>query len=260
MNYKAREVLLYFAHKYKGDFFAVIKALKEHEEINHQNLEKIKNAVNDYEVLTILDETYPAVLKTMNQPPLCLFYKGDIRLLDDLNKSIAVVGTRNSSEYGKTKTLEIAGDLAKQGYTIISGMAKGIDAYAHQAALQVGGKTIAVLGSGINEVYPYTNIDLYKKIVSQGLVISEYPGNTKPEPDFFKFRNRLVAGLATNVLVTEAKYRSGTVITVGYALEKGADIFCLPTKAGEESGTNKLIQDGAYLIESAADILKYWRS
>lgn len=253
-----RNILLYFATKYNGNYEEVVGALRRKEEIDEAEFRIFEEGWSKLHTITIVDANYPPNLKVIANPPIVLFLKGDLSLLEGLNKAIAVIGTREHSEYGKTKTYEIVNELAKDDFIIVSGLARGIDGFAHDACLKAGGKTIAILGSGINYPYPSQNKHLYDAIAEKGLLISEYPDLVKPAPEFFKFRNRLVAAFSENILIIEAKYRSGTIITVGYALEKGSDIFCLPERAGFESGTNKLIQDGAYLVESANDIKKLW--
>lgn len=258
MNKKARDVLLYFASKYEGNYHAIINALRSKEPVDDALFNKYKEDWEKVDTITIIDEDYPALFKTVNNPPIVLFLKGNKELLFNLEKSIAVIGAREYSEYGKNMTYEIVEGLVKEKFTIVSGLARGIDGFSHDACLRAGGNTIAVLGSGINYPYPKSNKKLYDEVSKHGLLISEYPNDTKPEPDYFKFRNRLVAALTKAVLIIEAKYRSGTIITVGYALEKGSDVFCVPERAGRNSGCNRLIKDGAYLVESASDIIKLW--
>lgn len=253
-----RNILLYFSSKYAGDYHEIVNALRRKEEINDDELKEYAKTWETLHTITIVDHDYPACLKVIPNPPIVLYLKGDLTLLNNLERAIAVIGAREYSDYGKTKTYEIVTELVSDDFTIISGLARGIDGFAHDAALKAQGKTIAILGSGINYPYPAQNKKLYEAIEDKGLIISEYPDLTKPAPDYFKFRNRLVAAFATNVLIIEAKYRSGTIITVGHALEKGSDIYCLPERAGLDSGTNKLIKDGAYLVESASDIKKLW--
>ena len=255
---KARDTLIYFSCKYEGDYHLIIKALRTKEKIVEEDYVKYEKSLEGLTIITIIDSDYPEVFKTINHPPIVLFLKGDASLLNKLERSIAVIGTREFSEYGKQVTLNIVKDLVREDFVIVSGMARGIDRFAHEAVLDNGGKTIAILGSGINNPYPASNKDIYKRIAETGLIISEYANMTKPQPDFFKFRNRIVAALSNGVLITEAKYRSGTLITVGFALERGCDIYCVPERVGVESGCNRLIKDGAYLVEHAGDIIKFW--
>lgn len=256
MNINARKLLLFLAIKFEGNYEKIISAVRAKEKLTSEELvEYEKIEAGDY--ITILDDDYPEKFKNIYRPPLILFYKGNKQLLSNSNKIIGIVGTRQPSAYGLKVTKEIAQGLSQSGYTIVSGLAKGIDATAHQATLDVNGDTIAVLGCGINTVYPSSNKKLYDAIIENGLVISEYPLNTEPKKDNFPERNRIVAGLVNSVVVTEAKYRSGTMITVGFVLANGGEVFCVPQRAGEESGTNKLIRDGATLVENSKDIINH---
>lgn len=255
---KARDILIYFSYKYNGDYNEILKALKKKEKIDDELYEQFKEKWEKKNVITIIDENYPETFKTINFPPIVLYLKGQATLLEDITKSIAIIGARESTKYGEQMTRLITEELASDHFTIVSGLARGIDSFAHHSALSVGGKTIAVLGSGIDYVYPLSNRELYRQIAQSGLIISEYPDFTKPAPENFKFRNRLIAALSKAVLITEAKHKSGTMVTVGFALEKGNDVFCIPHLATSGSGCNKLIKDGAYLVESAKDIINLW--
>lgn len=257
--FKAREVLLYFALKYEGDYDLILEAIRK----------KIKIEEDDYKIrlnefkgnyITILDDIYPERFKRIYRPPIVLFYHGDISLLNKLCNTISVVGTRNPSDYGIKMAKSLVDGLVDEDFIIVSGMAKGIDTIAHERALLKGKKTIAVLGSGIDYPYPRQNEALYQSIVKEGLVLSEYPGYLKPAKENFPERNRLVAALSQGLLVVEAAYHSGTLITVSASLANGGDIFCVPSRADEESGTNRLIKEGAYLVESVADILTIYPS
>ncbi len=252
--FKAREVLLYFAIIYEGDYERILDSIRNKVKIDEGDYRRVITSFSgDY--FTIVDEVYPERFKKIYRPPLVVFYHGDFSLVDDLSKAISVVGTRNPSDYGEKMAAVLVDGLVANDYLIISGMAKGIDAVAHQRALDSGGKTIAVLGSGINNPYPRQNEELYKRIIAKGLILSEYPDKVKPNKENFPARNRLVAALSDALLVVEASYRSGTLITVGASLANGGDIFCVPARAGELSGTNQLIKDGAYLVETVDDII-----
>lgn len=172
--------------------------------------------------------------------------------------SIAIVGARDASDYGRRISKKLSSDLSKRGVTIISGLAKGIDSCAHEGAYDKIGKTIAVLGCGIDIIYPKENEELYKNIIrSGGLIISEFPLGTKPEKDNFPKRNRLISGLSNGVVVVEAKAKSGALITVDCALEQGKNVFAVPGNIGSiySEGTNNLIKDGAIPVTSYEDIL-----
>ena len=256
---KAREIIIYLSIKNNGNW------VKTYNDILNLKNEDDKNKIIDEEeakkllknihskVLTILDEGFPDSLKTISRPPFCLFYHGDISLLDCKMNSIAVVGSRKYSEYGKNCTNNLVKDLAKE-LTIVSGMAIGIDSIAHNAALSVNGKTIAVLGSGINYVYPSENKDLYEIIKRKGLIISEYYDCTTPTAKSFPWRNRIVAGLTNCVLVPEGKINSGSQITASMVANNGGYVCCVPTRCGEESLCNLLIKQGACLVENSNDV------
>ncbi|HKL84428.1 MAG TPA: DNA-processing protein DprA [Bacilli bacterium] len=257
--FTAREVLLYFALKFEGDYDAILNAIKNKVAIDESDYQFLITSFKG-QYMTIVDMDYPDEFKKIYRPPLVIFYKGDQGLLSNLAKAIVVIGTRNPSQYGLKMATILSTELAKEKFIIVSGMAKGIDAVAHECALRQKGKTIAVLGSGIDNPYPRENKDLYQRLVAEGLVISEYPGLTRPNKNNFPERNRLVASLGRAVLVIEARTRSGTLITVGASLASGGDIYCVPSLADSDSGTNRLIKDGAYLVETIEDIKNLWRN
>jgi DNA processing protein len=208
-------------------------------------------------VLTWGDETYPPRLRQIHGAPPLLYVKGDILPQDEW--AVAVVGTRASTKYGRQMVEEIAGDLARSGITVVSGLAKGIDSLAHRAALRAGGRTLAVLGSGIDIIYPFEHRDLASKVIQRGALITEYPLGTKPEAGNFPPRNRIISGLSLGTLVVEAGRRSGALITADYALEQGREVFALPgdVTSRKSEGTNRLIQEGAgKLVMSVQDILE----
>lgn len=205
--------------------------------------------------LRVVDAEYPRLLREIPAPPPLIYVRGTLLPDDDL--AVGVVGTRNISAYGRQVTERLAGDLAAQHVTIVSGLARGVDTHAHTAALEVGGRTIAVLGCGPDLVYPPENARLAARIVEQGAVVTEFPPGTQPEAGNFPARNRIISGLSLAVLVTEAPEASGALITARFAAEQGRDIFAVPgaiTNRGSV-GTNRLIQDGAKLILSAEDAL-----
>lgn len=201
---------------------------------------------------------YPERLYDIPDPPMLLFTSGDKELLREINPAIAVVGARKASTYGRTMTDRLAGELAAAGVTIVSGMALGVDGTAHRAALAAGGRTIAVLGSGINVPYPRENYDIYHDIRSGGgVVISENGLDVKPEAFRFPYRNRIISGLSDGVLVVEAREKSGSLITADQALEQGRDVYALPGRVTDScsSGCNALIRMGAMCVTSSVDIL-----
>lgn len=194
------------------------------------NLEQYVEYMEKYNIgmVTILDEEYPKNLKNIYDAPIVLYYKGNKQLLNN-NKIIAIVGCRNCSKYGECVSAKFAHDLSKEGICIISGMAKGIDSAAHYGALKEKGKTIAVLGSGLDRIYPSENIRLYNEILeNEGLILTEYVIGTNANKLNFPARNRIISGLSDGVIVVEAKEKSGTLITVDFALEQGKDVFVVP--------------------------------
>lgn len=218
--------------------------------------EKEKLAAKQIKILTFDNEKYPLNLRYIYSPPPVLYYKGDLGLL--AQNAIAIVGSRKASVYGKKVAEKISYDLAQNGIVIVSGMARGIDSMAHLGALKARGATIAVLGCGLDVVYPRENKELLTQIISHGLVISEFPPGTPPEASNFPRRNRIISGLSLGVVVVEAAERSGSLITADLALEQGREVFAVPGPAGSPycKGTNRLIKQGAKLVENAEDILE----
>ncbi|MGI6732784.1 MAG: DNA-processing protein DprA [Anaerovoracaceae bacterium] len=203
-----------------------------------------------------LDEPrYPELLKQIKNPPLKLYYRGDFDLCN--SPCLAVVGARKATPYGKWAAYNISKRAAEHGVTIVSGMASGIDACAHMGALDVEGKTIAVLGCGPDICYPRTNSGLMKRIARLGLILSEYPPGRGPLPGQFPVRNRIISGLSYAVLVVEAGLDSGSLITAGQALDQGREVFAVPGNINSmySAGTNKLISDGATPLTAVDDIL-----
>jgi len=209
-------------------------------------------------IITISDQAYPKLLKEIYNPPALLYLKGEFTSQDE--SGLAIVGTRRSSLYGRRITPLLAADLAQAGLTIVSGLAKGIDSLAHQSALAVNGRTIAVLGSGLDKrsIYPLANRRLAEEISQQGVVISEFPPGAKPLAQHFPQRNRIIAGLSLGVLVIEAPQKSGALITAHNALEQNREVFAIPGPISAENslGPNNLIKMGAKLVSQANDVLE----
>lgn len=203
------------------------------------------------------DPAYPARLREIYGPPIVLYVLGELKPEDEW--SVAVVGTRRPTGYGREMTERIVAGLARTGVTVISGLARGIDSQAHRAALDAGGRTIAVLGSGVDVIYPSENARLAQEVIRNGALLSEYPPGTRPDARNFPVRNRIISGLALGTLVVEAGRRSGALITSGFALEQGREVFAVPGSALSlaSEGTNNLIQQaGAKLTVNAEDILQ----
>ena len=206
-------------------------------------------------VLCLMDEGYPKSLKNIYDPPAVLYYKGAMPAEDDV--FVAVVGARRCSLYGMRMAEEFSAGMAECGVTIVSGMAQGIDSAAHRGTMRVGGRTVAVMGTGFKHMYPEGSEKLANEICARGTVLTEFPCDTTPTRSTFPRRNRIISGMSRGVLVVEAAKRSGALITVDFALEQGKDVFAVPGPVGSTTslGTNLMIQNGAKLVLSAKDVL-----
>jgi DNA processing protein len=206
-------------------------------------------------IVRFTDPIYPARLRLIVDPPPVLYVKGEIRNQDE--RAVAVVGSRSASDYGRRVARDLCRGLASLGFTVVSGMARGIDGAAHEAALNAGGRTLAVLGSGVDRAYPPEHDQLYQRISESGAVISEFPLGTGPVAFNFPVRNRLISGLSVGVVVVEATEKSGSLITASLALEQGREVFAVPGQAGasRSRGTHQLIRQGARLVETVNDIV-----
>jgi DNA processing protein len=206
-------------------------------------------------IITIRDSIYPEALRSIPDAPAVLYCRGKL-VKDEI--CVAVVGSRRATCYGLDMAKRLSRDLAGRGVTIVSGMARGIDSKAHLGALEAGGRTVAVLGCGVDVVYPYENSGLMGRIFQSGAVISEYLPGTQPIPFNFPLRNRIISGLSQGVTIIEANEKSGSLITAEFALEHGREVFAVPGNINSvnSSGTNRLIKDGAKLVTDAGDILE----
>ena len=206
-------------------------------------------------IVTINDKSYPALLKQIDDPPLLLYIKGQLSPQD--TASVAIVGSRSPTNYGKTISQQLSYQLATHGITIVSGFARGIDTCAHRGALEAGGKTIAVLGCGLSIVYPEVNRELIDEIIKYGALISEFPMTMPPKGTNFPRRNRIISGLTLGTLVVEASERSGSLITARHAAEQGREVFAVPGQIFSKmsQGTHYLINQGATLIHTVDDLL-----
>ena len=227
----------------------------------------------NYNFITIKDDVYPECLKEISNPPLKLYYKGNLDLLKE-ERLIAVVGTRNPSSYGKLCCEYMVKKMSRANITIVSGFAKGIDSIAHKTSLLTDGKTIAVIASGLDIVYPASNLSLYREIEEKGLILSEYEAGVKPFKSNFPQRNRIIAGLSRGTIVVESKDRGGSLITADLALEFNRDVYAVPgdvfseyskgcnnlirdSKAKSLSNINELLEDYSWKIEEKNDNNKY---
>jgi len=213
-------------------------------------------AAQGIQVLTWEDEAYPACLKEIDQPPPILYLRGELTIEDSW--AVAVVGTRRVTAYGRQVTEELASYLAQNGVTVVSGLARGVDAIAHQAALKAGGRTLAVMGNGVDRIYPPEHRALAEQILASGALLSDYAPGTPPEGANFPPRNRLISGLSLAVVVVEAGETSGALITAQFAVDQGREVFAVPGNilAPQSKGTNRLIQQGAHPLLSARDVLE----
>jgi len=228
------------------------------EEKNNIDLNRELDLLDRYKtkILTIEDDLYPENLREIYDPPPLIYFKGNI--IKDDKKSISIVGSRKASYYGKIVAENLSKDLASVGLTIISGMARGIDTVAHRGALSVNGRTIAVLGCGIDYIYPPENRRLAREIEESGAIITEFPFSTLPEKQNFPRRNRIISGLSLGTVVVEAAEKSGALITADFALEQGREVFAVPGNITStlSRGTHNLIKQGAKLVSNYHDILE----
>jgi DNA processing protein len=224
-------------------------------------IKQVKEELQNRQILALtqFDEEYPPLLREIAQPPWVLYVKGNVQLLQE--PSIAIVGTRKPTSYGKKMTKQLSEQLVEAGWTIVSGLANGIDGEAHRSTLQQQGKTVAVLGSGVDVVYPKNHRSLYQTMVAQGAVISEMSPGTQPLPGLFPQRNRIISGLAQGTIVVEAAEKSGSLITADFSMEQGRDVFAVPgpSTSNQSIGTLRLIQQGAKCVIETGDILEEYR-
>lgn len=211
---------------------------------------------HDVDILTQASDAYPCELREIPDPPGLLFLRGS--LLPSDNLAVAIVGTRHATPYGLEQAERLAGGLARAGLTIVSGLARGIDAAAHRAALAAGGRTIAVLGSGVLNIYPPEHEDLAEQVIARGALVSEYPPHRPPLAGAFPQRNRIVTGMTRGVIVVEAAARSGALISARHAMEQGREVFAVPGRVDSRTsrGCHQLIRDGARLVECVDDVLE----
>jgi DNA processing protein len=209
-------------------------------------------------LVTWHDESYPEMLRHIHDPPIFLHVRGDLdSVAGESSRAVAVVGSRSPTSYGRRMARSLSAGLAEAGVTIVSGLARGIDAEAHWAALRAGGKSIAVLGCGIDVVYPSEHHHLMFRMAKSGAVVSEFPMGTGPEAENFPGRNRIISGMTLGTIVVEAAEKSGSLITAQFAMEQGREVFAVPGPVGNRSsGPHKLLRQGAALAESANDVLR----
>ncbi len=249
----ARDVLIYLAVKLHGEWDEIYKFLDTKQQIDFKEVENVNKSLK-CNAVTFLDKTYPEQLKQIYKPPYVLFYEGDLSLLEESYKrNVAVVGARDPSEYGTKYCNSIVKDISKD-YVIVSGLAKGIDSIAHNACIKSGGRTIAVLGCGLDYYYPSENKSLQNNIKAHHLLLSEYPLGTPPKPNNFVIRNRIVIGLSKGVIVFDVREMSGTISSVNLACHLSRDLMSIPYPIGTEFINNKIINEGANVVENGNDV------
>lgn len=211
--------------------------------------------LNEIKQLDLIDKEYPNSLKNIYDSPITLFYKGNIDLLN--TRCVSIVGSRNATKYGLETSYRIGKDCAISNLTVVSGMARGIDTMAHRGTLSINGNTIAVVGCGLDRVYPFENFELFNQIADRGLIVSEYVIGTKIQPGNFPARNRIISGISDDLIVVEATEKSGALITVDFALEQGKNVYVVPGNINsyKSKGTNELIKNGAFVYTSIKDIV-----
>ncbi len=232
---------------------ALLDRLQSVRPVTADHLRRLRS--QDIRVVTYGTAAYPASLAHLHHPPPVLYLRGPAAVSQPA--AVAIVGTRRATEYGRRLAGDIAGGLARAGHAVVSGLARGIDAAAHRACLAAGGVTIGVLGSGLAHRYPASSADLYRELPERGLLVSEFPPDVGPQAGLFPRRNRIIAGLASAVVVVQAGRRSGALITVAHALELGRDVFAVPGPVGTPAseGVHGLLRDGAAVATSADDVL-----
>ena len=252
-------------------FFTPLEKLSDIPKIDRESIVEIREKFSDspdleaeykligklgVNLIPFTSSFYPENLANIYDPPLVLYVRGKLKKEDE--RAVAIVGTRRATSYGKVAARKLARELAQAGITVVSGMARGIDTAAHEGALEAGGRTVAVLGCGVDIVYPPENSSLMQEIIRRGAVISEFPLGTRPLAYNFPRRNRIISGLSKGVVVVEAPLKSGAIITADYALEEGREVFAVPgpITSPYAKGTNRLIKEGAKIVEDISDILE----
>lgn len=246
-------IMIAMAIKHKGSWDDAMAAIKQRESISDEEIASLASGLK-CKAVSILDPDYPASLKNCIRPPLALFYYGDLSLVSNESDCLAYIGSREASTYGIAMARKLSGAAAKDGLTIVNGLARGIDGEAAKACLDEGGKVVAVLGSGIDNPYPLCNKQLYERVKANGLVISEYPNDCDPKRENFPARDRIIAALSHGVVIGEASQHSGALITASFALNEQKEVGCVPYLATDDSACNTLIKDGACMIETIGDI------
>lgn len=250
---RGSKLIAYYAIINDGDWHKLRDSIMEKKHPSEEEVDSVVSKIK-CKYITLLDSEYPEPLKKIYKPPLILFYYGDISLIRDEKKNISIVGSRKPEKSIIEPTKAIIKEISKK-LNVVSGLSYGIDAIAHETCLSAGGKTIAVLGNGIEFIYLDENKELYEHIKKDGLIISEYPGYTEPNKDNFPFRNRIIASLSKGMFIPDIKVASGTYSSMSNALVMGKDVFVLPHLPMSQTINNTLIKEGAIIVDTAEDIL-----
>lgn len=253
---EARNILIYLSLKYDGDWNKIYNAIKTKENVDKDAVEKCIEKIK-CKAVTLIDDNYPSILKEISNPPFVIFYYGDLTLISDYKKNLAVVGSREPDLYGIKCINKLISQVCEK-INIVSGLAKGIDIEAHKTSIRNKGRTVAVLGCGIDNCYPKENLSFYNEIKQNHLLLSEYPNTVMPDKDNFPKRNRIIVGLSKAVLIGEGKERSGTSISANYAAMFNREVLSIPGDIDNElcSLNNSLIKMGANVVLSSNDILE----
>ncbi len=255
MTLQARDCLIALSVLHKGDWNRVYMALRKHEIPSDEEVAELVSSVKS-NVITIIDKDYPVHLRDgCIRPPIVLYYYGDISLLQNPDRILTVVGSREPEAYSSAQTRKLCHEMVDKDYIIASGLAYGIDTIAAEEGVVRPGHAIAVMGNGIERTYPLENTALREKIASTGLLLSEYPGRTAPDSRHFPMRNRILAGVGKATFASEVALHSGTSITVSYAMQMDRDVGLLPFHAGEDYMNNLFIKSGAALVETSEDLV-----
>lgn len=250
---QAREILVYFAYIFDGDWDQIYKAIKEKRKINFNDVEElIKKEERNY--ITLLDDRYPQCLRNIYKPPFVLFYHGDLTLLERYRKTVSIIGIKDGSEYTTKAIQKIVKELPDD-YIIVTGMSTGIDETVLNNVHTLS-KCIAILGAGIDNCYPKDNLKFYNTIKEQGLILSEYPKLVEPKAEHFPLRNRIISAISDFVLLPEIKKRSAASITLNHALNQGKSVGVIPCSIFEDNINNELISQGAVCITCGTDVLE----
>ncbi len=250
-----REVLIYLSIKHKGDWKKIYMDIRERV---FPNVEEAKALIGKlrHKCVTLLDPEYPKSISNSPKPPFVLYYEGNFSLISDSSKCVSIIGSREATEYGLSATTAIADKLASSGFSVVSGLAKGIDTAALASALDYG-RAVAILGNGIDYYYPIENHPLQRKIARKGLLLSEYPGDTSPMMNTFPTRNRIIAAASNSLIVGEAMPHSGSSITISFALSLGRDVGVVPEPFNNGMLNNTLIAEGAAIIDTPDDAVEF---